>query len=127
MQKDKSLSDTQMEIMRILWDSGEATVADVHRKLGESRELATTTVATMLTRLEKRELITHRTEGRQYFYSSKISEGEIRRSMVKDLVGRVFQGDVKALVNHLVRESEIDADDLEAIQSMIKSREQEEK
>ncbi len=123
MTKDKTLSEIQMEIMRILWDSGEATVADVHKKLGESRELAPTTVATMLTRLEKRDLINHRTEGRQYFYFPQISEKEIRQSMVKELVSRVFRGDFKALVSHLVKEPEIDGEDLNAIKEIIKSQE----
>ena len=114
-----------MEIMRVLWDSGEATVAEVQTALQEqNRELAPTTVATMLSRLEKRNLITHRTENRQYVYRALVSERDVRRSMVRDLIGQLFQGDVKALVSHLVRESEIDATDLNELKKMIAEKEE---
>ncbi|MCB0305279.1 MAG: BlaI/MecI/CopY family transcriptional regulator [Calditrichaeota bacterium] len=125
MKKDRSLSELQMEIMRVLWDSGEATVAEVQTALQEqNRELAPTTVATMLSRLEKRSLITHRTENRQYVYRALVSERDVRRSMVRDLIGQLFQGDVKALVSHLVRESEIDATDLNELKKMIAEKEE---
>ena len=70
MSKDKTLSDLQMQIMRIIWSSGEATASQVHQKLSSSRPLASTTVATLLSRLEKRGLLKHRTQSRQYYYSA---------------------------------------------------------
>lgn len=128
MKKDPTLSELQMAIMRVLWDSGEATVAEVQAALqAQNRELAPTTVATMLSRLEKRSLLTHRTENRQYVYRALVSEREVRRSMVRDLVGQLFQGDVKALVSHLVRESEIDETDLNELKAMIAEKERKSK
>lgn len=128
MKKDPTLSELQMAIMRVLWDSGEATVAEVQTVLQtQNRELAPTTVATMLSRLEKRSLLTHRTENRQYVYRPLVSEREVRRSMVRDLVGQLFQGDVKALVSHLVRESEIDETDLNELKKMIAEKEEKSK
>lgn len=128
MKKDPTLSELQMAIMRVLWDSGEATVAEVQNALqAQNRELAPTTVATMLSRLEKRSLITHRTENRQYVYRALVSEREVRRSMVRDLIGQLFQGDVKALVSHLVRESEIDETDLNELKKMIAEKERKSK
>lgn len=123
MQDDKHLSDLQMDIMRVLWQSGEASVSTVHEALQKSRELAPTTVATLLSRLEKRGLITHRSEGRQYIYRATTSEGEIKRSMVGDLIKRLFHGDSSALVSHLVKSSRISADDLDTIKTLIQSAE----
>ena len=123
MQDDKHLSELQMDIMRILWKTGEAGVSAVHEALQGARDLAPTTVATLLTRLEKRGLITHRTEGRQYLYSANISEGEVRKSMVGDLIKRLFHGDSSALVSHLVKSSQISHDDLDLIKEMIESAE----
>ncbi len=127
MPKDKTLSELQMAIMRVLWELQEASVSEVHNTLiQQNRELAPTTVSTMLSRLEKRGLISHRTESRQYIYSPQVSETEVRRSMVRDLVGRLFQGDVAAMVSHLVKESDIADDDLENIKSLIDEKENEE-
>lgn len=124
--KDITLSEQQMEIMRVLWRGGEATVQDVREALSKDKPLATTTVATMLSRLEKRGIIDHKTDDRQYVYFPLVSENEVRRSMVKDLVSNVFRGDFAALMNHLVKESEIDPDDLESLKQMIDEQEKKE-
>ena len=124
--KDITLSEQQMEIMRVLWRGGEATVQDVREALSKDKPLATTTVATMLSRLEKRGIIDHKTEERQYVYFPLVSENEVRRSMVKDLVSNVFRGDFAALMSHLVKESEIDPDDLESLKQMIDEQEKKE-
>ena len=103
MSESHQLSDLQLGLLRILWDRSEATALDVHAALVEqNRELAPTTVSTMLSRLEKKGLITHRTEGRQYIYRSLVSEPEVRRSMLVRLTDYFFNGDVTALVSHLV-------------------------
>ena len=124
--KDITLSEQQMEIMRVLWRGGEATVQDVREALSKDKPLATTTVATMLSRLEKRGIIDHKTDERQYVYFPLVSENEVRRSMVKDLVSNVFRGDFAALMSHLVKESEIDPDDLESLKQMIDEQEEKE-
>ncbi len=126
MSKDKSLSDLQAAIMRILWESGEATVSEVHQSLSSDKSLATTTVATMLSRLEKRGLIHHLTEGRQYLYYPLVSEEEVRTSMVGDLVKRIFKGNFSALASHLLKESDMSAQELEQLKKMIADKEEEE-
>lgn len=99
---DTQLSDLQLGLLRILWDRKEATALDVHAAVvAQSRELAPTTVSTMLSRLEKKGLITHRVEGRQYIYRPLVSEPEVRRSMLARLTDYFFKGDVSALVSHL--------------------------
>ena len=62
----KNLTALQMTVMNVLWQLGEATVAQVHAAVQEKRQLALSTVATVLSRLEKYGLLSHRTEGRQY-------------------------------------------------------------
>lgn len=115
-----SLSDTQLSIMRVLWRHAEADTQTVCDALArERRELAYTTVATLLKRLEKRGLVTHRLEGRKQVFRAQISEAAVRTSMVSDLVGSLFKGDPRALVSHLVRERAVDRDDLEELQRLI--------
>lgn len=114
-----SLSDLQIDVMRVLWRSGESSASDAARALRGRRDLALTTVSTILTRLEKRGLIAHRREGRQLIYRPLVEESQVRRSMVSGLLGSLFGGDANALVAHLVREDAISADDLSAIRKLL--------
>ena len=90
------LGDLQLAIMRILWSREEASVADVHEALEPERGLALTTIATMLAKMEKKGVVDHRSEGRKFIYRPRVSEGQVRRSMVSDLTSQLFRGDVLA-------------------------------
>jgi BlaI family penicillinase repressor len=116
------LSDLQLEVMRVLWRQGEATVQEVQEALRPGRKLAPTTVATTLSRLEERGAVAHRRDGRQFVYRPLLEEGTVRRSMVRQLTERLFQGDAAALVNHLLTHREIDREDLERIRALLDER-----
>ncbi len=113
------LTDLQLDVVRVLWSEGEATVAEVRERLPESRNLATTTVATVLSRLEKQNVVTRRLDGRQYVYRPTVTENQVRRSMVADLVGSLFEGDPAALVSHLVSDAELEDGDLERVRALL--------
>ena len=120
------LGDLQLAIMRVLWNHGEATVADVHETLEPERGLALTTIATMLTKMEKKGVVDHRAEGRRFIFRPTVSEGQVRRTMVSDLTSQLFRGDITALVNHLLSEHDIDSGELAQLREMIASRERKE-
>ncbi len=124
MSHDHHLSELQLAVMRALWRRGEASVAQVHEELEPERGLAPTTVATLLSRLEKRGLLTHRTDGRVYIYAPTVSEQEVRRSMVADLTARLFQGDAAALVSHLLSSREIAPGDRERVRALLEDLDQ---
>ncbi|MCH7490502.1 MAG: BlaI/MecI/CopY family transcriptional regulator [Gemmatimonadetes bacterium] len=105
--------------MEVLWEKGEATVAQVHEALLEGRGLAMTTVATLLSRLEKRGIVVHRSEGRQYVYEPLVSRDVVCDSMVSALTDRLFSGDVTALMSHLLTASAISPGDLARMRRMI--------
>ncbi len=110
--------------MRVLWEREEATVAEVHAALESGdKPRALTTIATMLTKMEKKGVCGHRVEGRQFVYHPTISEEEVTRGMVADLTERLFDGDVTALVSHLITEQEIDRGELDRLRSLIRRRE----
>ena len=119
MSRSHRLGDLQLAIMRVLWDNGEATAAAVHAALHPERGLAPTTIATMLNKMEKKGVVAHRTEGRQFVYRPRIAQNEVNRSMVGDLIDRLFAGDAAALLSHLLAEREIDATELDQIKAMI--------
>jgi len=121
--QDVALSDLQIAVVRVLWLRGETSVADVAKVLAEERGLKHTTVATLLTRLEKRGVVGQRREGRQLMYRALVSESQVRRSMVGGLIGILFGGDSRELVAHLLRESEIEPGDLERLRKRLKKGE----
>src|SRR5207244_5638706 len=86
------LGDLQLKIMKVLWQRQEATVADVHEALGDGADLAYTTIATMLRKMEVRGLVNHRVEGRRFLYSPEVASHEVSRSMADHLVDRLFEG-----------------------------------
>jgi BlaI family transcriptional regulator, penicillinase repressor len=113
------LTDLQLALMRVLWDRGEATVADIAEALRPGRELAPTTIATLLSRLERRGVVKHTPQGRQYLYRPAVSEGEVRRSMVSGLTDLLFGGDVAALMSHLLDAGSVRPGDLEKVRALI--------
>jgi BlaI family penicillinase repressor len=119
------LSELQLAVMRVLWGTKKATVAQVQEALQAERGLALTTVATVLTRLEKAGFVSHRASGRHYVYRPLVSEEEVRRSMVSVLAERLFEGDVAALVSHLVNAREIRPGDLARVKQLIEAKERE--
>lgn len=119
---DISLSALQLDVMRVLWSSPEATVAEIAASLEVERGLAHTTVATVLTRLAKRDLVAVVRDGRQLVYRAAVAEPEVRRSMVGDLLKTVFQGDAQALLAHLVSEDEIAEGDLAQAKALLAKR-----
>ena len=121
----KNLTALQMTVMNVLWQLGEATVAQVHAAIQEKRQLALTTVATVLSRLEKYGLLSHRTEGRQYVYRPLVSRDEVRRSQLSNVVDHLFEGNPADLVYHLINEADVDDDDLARIGALIESKEKE--
>jgi BlaI family transcriptional regulator, penicillinase repressor len=113
------LSDVQLAVMRALWEARRATTAEVHHRMGKPRSLAYTTVATLLSRLEKRGLVASYKEGRERVFEPVVTEGEVTRHMVSALVTKLFRGDAGALVSHLVRDSDFDETDLEKVRNML--------
>lgn len=120
-----SLSELQLSLMRVLWARGEASTAEVAEALRDERDLAHTTVATLLTRLEKRGLLSSRREGRALLYRPLVSETEVQRSMVGRLLDRLFAGRPSALVSHLLDARGVDAAELAELQALLKQRKEE--
>ena len=119
MQDSVGLTGLQLSILEVLWDRGEATTQDVWEHLTRDRQLALTTVATLMSRLERKRVLTHRREGRQYVYRATVSRGEVRRSKVRELTESLFGGDAAALLSHLVKAEHVDADELRRMRELL--------
>jgi BlaI family transcriptional regulator, penicillinase repressor len=123
MPESHQLTELQIALLRVLWEKKEATVTEICEALRPERTLAPTTVATLLSRLERRGIVEHRTAARQYVYAAIVSEDAVRHSMVSELTEQLFAGDVTELVHHLLSAREISAGDLEKVKELIASHE----
>lgn len=124
MTQTHKLGELQLAIMKVLWSEAEASVAAVHGALFAERGLAATTIATMLVKMERKGVVTHRMEGRRYIYRPTVSESEVRRTMVGEITDRLFQGSAVALVSHLLEEHDVQPEELAELQSLIAENEE---
>jgi len=123
MGEPQALTDLQLSILRVLWDRGSATAAEITDALRTSRGLAQQTIATILSRLEKRGIVRHETQQRQYVYSAVVNQPDVRRTMLAELTDRVFEGDVAALVSQLLSTGEMSPGDLARVKALIADHE----
>ena len=114
------LTEPQLAILRVVWARGEASVPEIWRVLHAERGLAQSTVATMVTRLERRGILERRSEdGRQFVYRATVSEQQVRRAMVAELTDMLFAGNAKALVSHLLASQQIRPQDLDEVRRLL--------
>ena len=121
MTQRQQLTELQISILRLLWERGEASVAEIWEALYPERKLAQTTVATIVARLQRRGVLSRRTRDRQFVYRTLITEADVQHSMVSELTERLFAGDVAALVSHLLSARDMSPGDLARVRQMIES------
>jgi BlaI family transcriptional regulator, penicillinase repressor len=106
----------ELEILKVLWERGEASVRDVHRELARDRpDLAYNTAQTFLRIMEEKGLVGHRVEGRTFVYTPRFNRDE----SAARFLDRVFDGAVSELVLSLLREERISPAELDQLQSLI--------
>jgi predicted transcriptional regulator len=119
------LTAAQLQILRVLWDRSEATVVEIVEAVRTERPLAPTTIATLLSRLEKRGLVTYRTEGRQYVYRAVLQERDAQQHALIEVTQGLFAGDVPTMVSQLLSSHEIRPGDLARVRELIDAKERE--
>ena len=106
-----------LEIMKVIWELGQATVSEVLDTI--NRKLAYTTVATTMKHLEQKGFLTYTVDGRTFVYQPLIQEAEVSQSMLSDLLERFFDNSVERLVNTLLETEHIDSVELDLLQQLI--------
>ena len=113
------LGETEMEILNIVWDLGEASVADVREKILKYRQVAYTTVMTIMKNLADKEYLKYRKDGLSYIYSAAVKPEDVRYSLINRLVDKVFQGSPTELVQTLVKNENLSEEERREIKKMI--------
>jgi BlaI family transcriptional regulator, penicillinase repressor len=118
-----SLTDLQLAVMKAVWQIGEGTVSQVLAVLSaEGRELAPTTVATLLQRLGKQGWVKHRKNGRQLLYRAKVREADAAKSMLNRLLSSFFGGKVSALTAQLLESEQLSSQELRELRELIRGK-----
>lgn len=120
-----SLGETEMEVLHHVWDLDEATVADVRERILEDRDIAYTTVMTVLKKLADKGYLTYRKEGRTYVYRAERSPEDVQHSLLQRLLDKVFQGSTPALVQSLVNRENLSETERREIRVIIEQMEEE--
>ncbi len=115
-----TLTDQELEIMKIIWDLDRATVRDVYETLLERRKIAYTTVMTMMKILEKKGYLKKNQEERAYIYRPSKPKNQVIQGMVHEFVNRVFNGSAEPLLMHLVEDQGLSEKELKEIERMIR-------
>ena len=111
----RTLTEQELQIMKIIWERERATVRDVYEALLEHRKVAYTTVMTMMKILEQKGFLKKSQEDRAYLYRPAQAKRQVIGAMVREFVNRVFNGSAEPLLVHLVEEHHLSQKDLEEI------------
>src|SRR5690349_5145085 len=114
----KRLTDVELELMTILWQLGEGTVADVMGALSPGRDLAYTSVSTILRILQSKGVLSTRKEGRGHIYVPLLEKASYEASTVRDVVDRVFAGAPLALIRQLIDNVDLSDDQVREIKKL---------
>jgi len=115
-----AFTDRELDVMSVLWDLGDATVAQVRERLAD--RLAYTTVLTVLRTLEQKGFAGHTGEGRAHRYHPLVKREAAGRNALRRLVDKVFQGSPELLLTHLVTDKNLSDDELRRLRKLLETR-----
>ena len=121
--RSRTLTEQELEIMKVVWGLKRATVRDVHETLRERRKIAYTTVMTMMNILEAKKYLKKQAQDRAYVYEAARPRSEVIKAMVREFVDRVFNGSAEPLLVHLIKDRRLSQKDLENIARTIEEAE----
>ncbi len=117
---DVLLTDREADIMRVLWEHGPSVVAEVRAKLSD--RLAYTTVLTILRVLETKGYVGHEQQGRVHQYFATVRRTAARKSALRHLAGKLFEGSAELLLTHLVSDRRLTAEQIERMQKILQDK-----
>ena len=124
----KHPTELELAILKILWRDGPSSVRQVRDALVEFRDLAYTSVMTIMNIMTKKGYVRRNKLGGSFVYKPVLSEHDASRGMLHDVMHRVFDGSALAVMQHLIDTTDLDADELRQIRQLIsrKAKEQQE-
>ena len=121
--KQPTLTPQELEIMKLVWQRGSATVRDIYEAFLQRRKIAYTTVMTMMKILETKGYLKKRRQDRAFIYRPAHPKNQVIGGMIREFIDRVFNGSAEPLLVHLVRGRHLGEKDLQKIMCMIEESE----
>jgi BlaI family transcriptional regulator, penicillinase repressor len=119
----KELTERELEVMHVFWSEGQLTVADVRDRLASAgRDLAYTTVATLVRILSEKGFLEQTNDERPFLYRPVRSYEEVSRSILGDLVDRVFRGSREQLLLRLLEQRRLTAKERAVLEALLKEK-----
>ena len=112
---DANPSERELDVLKVLWDLGEAKVRDIHEAMCQQKQTAFTTVQTLLRIMADKGLVKQRSEGRTLYYSPL----HTREQVSSRFLDRVFDGAIDKLVLNLLRAEDTTPDDMRELERLI--------
>ncbi len=122
--KRTKLGRVQLEIMRVLWEKGQASARQITDALNGEDSIAHSTVQTLLRQLEAKGAVSHGRQERTFVFYPLIDEASVARSEIRRLADRFFSGSTGRLVTHLLKEERISRDELDEIKRLVEAMEE---
>jgi len=116
---EKLLTEVELELMNLIWELGHCNVKDVQTKLPEGRDLAYTSVATIMKILEQKGALTSQKQEKAHIYTPSVSRVDYEKMSLKHLTENVFRGDPTQMVMRLLDESHLNKTELEKIRAIL--------
>jgi BlaI family penicillinase repressor len=116
------LGRMQFRIMQVLWDQGRASAREITDALNRLEPVAHSTVQTLLRQLESKGAIGHQEDGRTFVFFARLKEDKVKRTAARDLLDRVFGGNVGSLVASLLAQERLSRSELDELQRLIEAR-----
>ena len=116
-QKSEQMTPLELEIMQVLWDVGPANVQTVQKEL--KRELAYTTVQTMLTVLFRKKRVKRTLKDKAYIYRASVTRTKFTGHAVREFIDRLFGGSAEGLVVSLLQEKHLTPEKLKSLHELL--------
>lgn len=119
MAKLPQISDAEWDVIKVLWDRGEASAQDVTEALAVGRNWRPQTVKTLLNRLVKKGAVAYVEEGRRFIYRPKVSRDAVARAESRSFLSRVFDGAVTPALVHFLKLGNLSSADIEELKRTL--------
>jgi len=114
------LSDFETEVLQVFWQHKQASAPEIHKVIVQTKEVTYSTVKTIIDRLEKKGAIQRVSQqGRTIFYTTTTSAESMRKPMTERFINKVFGGDSRLLMNHLIDNETLTEKDLAYLKEII--------
>lgn len=116
------ISDSEWEIMKIIWSKEEVTSNEIIQSLKGKQEWKSTTIKSLISRLLNKEVIGFRKNGKEYFYYPLISEEESIKEESQSFLKRVFNGSINDMILNLVKSEELTNEDINELRDILNEK-----